>query len=881
MPFSELLRRLRVFTTRRQFDADLEDEMRLHVALREQRLREGGLSPDDASRQARRKFGHPTRISERSREVWGFRGLEAAVQDLGFALRLLRRSPAFTLIAVTALALGIGATTAIFSVVDAVMLRSLPFQAPGRLVMVWEDASNIGFPHNTPAPGNYADWTTAVTSLSGAAALDIRDYNLTGVGTPEKVGAAGVTSNLFTVLGVAPALGRAILPAEDVPGGERVAVIGQALWMRRFGSDTAVIGRPMLLNGEKYTIVGVMPPRFSFPFRDIEVWVPMGFTREDLANRGGHYLWVVGRMTSAATLTGLNAELATLAARRAKDFPETNRGVGMFAVPLLQDYIGDLGTALAVLLGAVGVVLLITCANLANLLLSKATGRAREMAVRTALGAGTGRLVRQMLVENVLLALLGGAAGLLVAAAALGVLRTLVPEALQDISVVQLDWRVMTFALLLAAGTGVLVGLVPARQVRRTDVALALKQGAPASVGGRHPARSILVVAEIAGAMVLVVCAALMIESFSTLRSVDLGFRGDHLLTVRLPLPQTAYAEFERRTAFADRVLGEVRALPGVRSAGFTSALPLVWKGGTLGFWPEGSDRPDPALSYDANNRVVSQGFMETMHMTLRQGRFVGDQDSSAAPLVVLVNETLARQYWGTTSAVGRRLKLGAPTASVPWRTVVGVVADVRSMGLDQPARSEIYFPLAQSKGNWMWPRDLVVRTDLAPDDLIAAIRRAVWKVDPTQPVANVATMDEIVDREVVQRRTQTRLLAAFAGLALLLACLGIYGVLSLSVSERSQEIGLRMALGARRGQILGTVVGGGMRLAVLGVALGTLGAFWATRLMSGLLYGVQPHDPRLFAALAGALLLVAFVAVYVPARRASRVDPLISLRAQ
>ncbi len=881
MPISTLLRRLRVFASRRQFDADLEDEMRLHVALRERRLRENGLPPEDAAHQARRKFGHPARISERSREVWGFRGLEAALQDLGFAIRLLRRNPAFTAIAVTALALGIGATTAIFSVVDAVMLRPLPFADPSRLVMVWEDATSIGFPHNTPAPGNYSDWTTAVPSLAGAAALDIRDYNLTGSGTPEKVGAAGVTANLFAVLGVAPTLGRAILPGEDVPGGERVAVLGHALWLRRFGGDPSVVGRPVLLNGEKYTVVGVMPPRFSFPFRDVEVWVPMGFTRDELANRGGHYLWVVGRMRPGSTLSGLNAELSALATRRAREFPETNRNVGMFAVPLLQDYIGDLGTALAVLLCAVGVVLLITCANLANLLLSKAAGRAREMAVRTALGAGSGRLVRQMLVENVLLSVLGGVAGLLVAAAALGVLRTLVPDALQDISVVRLDWRVMAFALLLAAVTGVIVGLVPARQVRRTDVALALKQGAPASVGGRRPARSVLVVAEIAGAMVLVVCAALMIESFASLRNVDLGFRTEHLLTVRLPLPQTTYSEFARRTDFADRVLAEVRALPGVNSAGFTSALPLVWKGGTLGFWPEGSDHPDPALSYDANNRVVSPGFMETMRMTLREGRFVSESDSSDAPLVVLVNETLARRYWGAAPALGRRLKLGAPADPVPWRTVVGVVADLRSMGLDQPARPEIFFPLAQSKGNWMWPRDLVVRSDVAPVDLMPGIRRAVWKVDPTQPIANVATMDDIVDKEVVQRRTQTRLLASFAGLALLLACLGIYGVLSLTVSERSQEIGLRMALGANRRQILGSIVGGGMRLAAAGIALGALGAFWATRLMSGLLFGVQPHDPRVFTGLAAILLLVSLGAVYLPARRASRVDPLVSLRAQ
>ncbi len=882
MPIAQLWRRLRALVTRREFEADLEEEMRLHVDLREARLRERGMTPDAARREARARFGHPTRHVERSRDVWGLRGVETAVQDINYALRLLARSPAFTVVAVSALALGIGATTSIFSVVDAVLLRSLPFADPARLVMLWEDASAIGFPKNTPAPGNYSDWTR-LQSLGSVAALDLRDYNLTGVGTPEKIGAAGATGNLFSVLGVRPVFGRTFSTAEDARGARaRVAIISHALWTRRFGADPGIVGRDVPLNGEPHTIIGVMPPRFSFPFREVEIWVPMAFTGEQLANRGGHYLWVVGRLAPTRTLAELNAELATLATRLARESPDTNRGVGMFAIPLLDDYVGDLGTALVVLLCAVAVVLLITAANLANLLLARGAGRTREMAVRAAIGAGRGRLVRQIIVENLVLSILGAMGGVLVAAASFGVLGTLVPDALQDISVLRLDWRVLGFAVLVAVATGVFVGLVPARQLARTDLVIALKQAAPARArAGRHPLRHILVVVEIAGAMVLVVGATLMIQSFATLRAVDPGFQSEHLLTVRVPLPEAGYSTFARRTDFVDRVLARVRALPAVTSAGYTSALPLVWKGGTIGFWPEGTSRPDPSLSYDANNRVITPGYIETMRMTLAEGRVFDDRDAAHAGFVVIVNETMARQYWPQGRAIGRRLKLGAPSDPVPWRTVVGVLRDVRSMGLDQPPRAELYFPHAQSDGNWMWPRDLVLRADGDPRALARAVRAAVWSIDPSQPVSNVQTMDEIVDKEVVQRRTQTRLLGAFAALALVLACLGIYGVLSLLVSERTEEIGVRLALGATQASVLRLVVGNGMRLALTGVVAGLIGAWWATRFLERLLYGVRPHAPLLFAALALLLLGVSFVAVVLPARRASRLDPLRALRAQ
>jgi putative ABC transport system permease protein len=881
MPLERFWRRLRALATRNRFDADLEEEMRLHVELRAQRLEEQGRPADAALREAHARFGHPTRHVERSRDAWGLRGVETAVQDVHYALRLLARNPGFSMVAILALALGIGATTAIFSVVDVVLLRPLPFGEPSRLVALWEDGSSFGFPKNTPAPGNYADWTQ-LSSLSGASALDIRDYNLTGDGRPEKVGAAGATSNFFNVIGVSPAVGRAFTASEDARGAPaRVAVIGHGLWVRRFGGDPNILGRGMLLNGQRYSIVGVMPPRFSYPFREIEIWVPFGLSSEELANRGSHYLWVVGRLGQGRTLTDLNAELRTLANRLAHDYPETNDHVGMYAVSLLDDYVGDLGTALVVLLAAVGVVLVITAANLANLLLARATGRTREMAVRAAIGAGRWRIVRQMIVENLVLALLGGLAGLIVAWASYGVLGTLVPENLRDVSVLHVDWRVMGFAMLVAMITGIVVGLVPARQVTRTDLVSALKQATAASRGGRHPLRSALVVTEIAGAMVLVVGAALMIESFAALQRVNLGFRSDQLLTLRTPLPSGTYDDFARRVSFAERVVDKVQAIPGVKSAAYTSALPLVWKGGTTGFYPEGTERRDPALAYDANDRVVMPGFMETMGMTLVSGRTFDVRDAATAPAVVIINEAMARQYWPSGHAIGRRLKMGGPKDDSPWRTIVGIVRDVKSMGIDQPARPELYFPLQQSAGNWMWPRDLVVRADSDPAALADTIRQAIWSVDPSQPVSDVDTMNAVVDREIAQRRTQTRLLGAFATLALILACLGVYGVLSLVVSERTEEIGLRMALGAAPASVLRLVVGDGVRLALLGVAIGLAGAWWATRFLQGLLYGVHSHEPWLYAVLAAVLLVVSIVAVYLPARRASRVDPIIALRVQ
>jgi putative ABC transport system permease protein len=807
--------------------------------------------------------------------------MTAIWQDIRFGLRMLRKSPGFTMVAVAALGLGVGANTAIFSVVNAVLLRSLPYHDPQRLVMVWEDASKVGFPRNTPAPGNYSDWKTKIPAFEDVAALDARDFNLTGDGEPEKIGGAGVTSNLFSVLGVKPRLGRVLLPEEDKPGADPVVVVGYGLWVRRFGGDPGLIGRAISLNGKNYTVVGIMPPHFQFPFKEIELWEPAGYSAKDLANRGGHYLFVAARLKNGVTLAQANAQLHTLAERLQRDYPDSNAFTGMYAVPLLDDYVGNTKLALMILLGAVGCVLLIACANMANLLLARATGRKREIAVRTALGAGRGRIIRQLLTENLLLSLAGGTLGLLLAGWSFNVLKNLIPEQLNGVTTLDLDWRVLGFTLAISVVTGILFGLAPAWQVSRTDLNISLKEGgARGGVGGRSGGlRGVLVVAEIAVAMVLLICAGLMIKSFSVLRGLDPGFRPDHVLTLRAVLPRSTYAEFPKRVAFVESVLERVRALPGVKSAGITSALPLVWKGGTSGFWPEGRALEGRGLAYDACNRVISPGYMETMGMKLRQGRFFEARDGANAQLVAMINESMARQYWPGENPLGLRFKFGGPGAPTPWLTIVGIVGDVRMMGLDQPSRPEMYFPVAQAVGNWMWPRDLVIRADGNPMQLTAAIRQAVSSVDKDQPLSNIAMMEEIVDLEVFQRRTQVILLGAFAALALFLACLGIYGVLSYMVTERTAEIGLRLALGAQSGDVLRLIVGRGMILAAGGIVAGLAAAYWATQLLERLLFQVKAHDPAAFAGLSAVLLIVCLLAVYIPARRASRVDPLVAMR--
>jgi putative ABC transport system permease protein len=791
---------------------------------------------------------------------------------------MLRARPGFTATAVATLALGIGGSTAIFSLASAVLLGKLPFRDPERLLMVWDNASEIGFPRNDLTPASYAALRAQNQVFEELAAVAQDAFTLTGEGEPEKVEGRRVTASFFPVLGIAPRIGRVFRPDDDRPGADRVTVLSHGLWQRRFGQDASVVGRDILLNGEKHTVIGVMPPGFQFAESYVGLWVPVAFSPEELTNRGGHYLNVVGRLKTGVNLQRAQADVETIARRVMRDFPDHE--FHAFIVPLREQLIGDARRPLIVLVLAIFSVLLITCANVAGLLLARAAARGREIAVRTAMGATRGRIVRQLLTESFLLAAIGALPGVFVASWALSSLQPLIPPGLALGVHPTLDARALAVTLALSAATGLLFGLAPALQAARSDLNEALRQGGRGSTGtGHRTLRSALVVAELGATLVLLVGAGLLGQTLYHMRYTGLGLQPEQLLTLRTTLPQPRYGEPSRRAAFYEEVLERVQRLPGVVSAGYSTSVPLEWKGGTSGFLPEGP--VDPKRSYDANHRQVSADYLRTMGIPLRRGRSFERTDGAQSQPVAIVNEATARQYWPGVDALGKRFKVGDPSRS-PWITIVGIAGDVRQMGLDAPVKAEMYFPYSQiSDQPWFAPRDLAVRTAAEPMSLVPAIKQAIRAVDPEQAVSNIRTFDEILDEQVVQRRLGAALVAAFAALALLLASLGVYGVLSYFVTQHTAEIGVRLALGASRGDILRLVLGKGMALALSGAGLGVLGALALTRLLSSLLYGIGAADLATFASAAAVLTALAFVACYLPARRAVRVDPMVAMRCE
>jgi putative ABC transport system permease protein len=804
------------------------------------------------------------------------------IQNLRYGVRGLWKNPGFTVIAILSLALGIGANTAIFSLINAVLLRPLPFADPERLVLVWEDATFAGFPRNTPAPANYVDWKAQNHTLEDMAALDWRSFNLTGDGDPEKVEAYGVTANFFPLLGTRPVLGRSFTADEDKPDGSRVAMLGYGLWQSRYGGERSVIGRDLLLNGEKYTVVGVLPAGFEFLRKEVAMFVPMAFSQEQLNNRGGHYLTVVGRMKPGVPLAEAQADIQTIMRRIAHDHPEEtfNGKVGADVLSLREQLAGEVRRPLVVLLVAVGFVLLIACANIANLLLARAAKRRKEIAIRTAMGASRLAIVSQLLTESMLLAIAGAVVGVLFASWSFNFLQRMVPEGMALSAGLNLDWRILGFTLLVALLTGLIFGLAPALQTARVDLNEALKQsGGRTDVQGGRDLRGALVVAEVALALVLLIGAGLLIQTFFKLRGQYGGLQAENVLTLRTQLPDSKYRDLSRRVQFYDQVLARVKSLPGVVSAGYTTSVPLVWKGGTSGFIPEGHT-PIPGLSYDANFRQVSPDYFKTIGIALRQGRSFTEGDNAQSMPVAIINETMAREYWPGENAVGKRFRIGDSNDGLPWMAVVGIAADVRQMGVDAPVKAEMYLPYPQvTHSVWTRPRDLVLRTSVEPTSLVAAVRREIHAVDPNQPISDVRTMAEILGEETSARQLGMTLLATFAGLALLLSVLGIYGVLSYFVAQHTPEIGVRMALGAQAGNILGLVLKKGMLLAGAGVGIGLIAAFALTRLMQSLLYDVSASDPLTFAGVAALLSAIALLACYLPARRATKVDPLVALR--
>lgn len=811
----------------------------------------------------------------------GWPATERLVQDVRFSLRTLRKSPGFVLFAVLALALGLGANAAIFSVVDAVLLRPLPFRNAGRLVQVWEDASHMGFPLNTPAPANFADWKRRNHVFEDMAALKGDLYALPGAGRPEQVEGSPVTANLFPLLGVSPILGRNFTAEEDRPGGPRVVLIGYGLWQRRFGSDPSVVGREIWLNRQKHQVLGVMPRGIAFPERS-EVWVPLALSPRQWAMRDSHYLRVFARLKPGITLAQAQREMAGVAAQLAREYPEANTNIGAVVVSLRDQLVGNLKPALWAVAAGVGCVLLIACANLAGLLLARAAGREREFAVRAALGAGRGRLIRQILIESLLLAAVGGAAGVTLAIWTIPFLQSLVPETLATWSQPRIDLSLAGFLLLISVMAALLFGVLPAFAVSRANLAAALQQGGRAAIGGNTRVRRVLIIGEVALAVVLLVGAGLLTRTLWELSHVPLGFRPEGVLTLRTSLPVTSdspYRSFAARSEFYRRVLDRVTAIPGVISAGYTTFLPLTNAGGTSGFTIEGAPPPSPGIVTDANHRVISVDYLQTIGVRLRAGRFFRESDGPQAPPVAIINEAMAGRYWPGQNPLGHRFRLG--DAAAPWITIIGVVDDVRQMGLDINGRAEMYFPCTQPAASYGFftPRDLALHVKGDPISYVRAVEQAIWEVDRDQPIADVMPMERLIGGKLISREVAVRLIGAFAALALLLAALGLYGLLAYTVAQRRREIGVRIALGAQRRQVSNAVLGEGLRLVSCGLVLGAAGSWAVMRGLRTMLYGVTPADPWVLAGSAVVLLLVGAVASYAPARRAAATDPMVALR--
>ncbi|MBV9610901.1 MAG: ABC transporter permease [Acidobacteriaceae bacterium] len=864
-------------------EADLDDELQDYLEHQTRRYVDGGLSPERARTAALRDLGGIPQVKEECRDMWTTTALETLERDLHFGLRQLRRNFGCAAVAILTLALGIGATTGIFSVVDAVLLRSLPYRDANRLVSLYEDRSRTGFPRKEFTPANYVDCKAEARIFEDVAAIDAnRFYNLTGGGAnPERLSAEGVTHNLFSMLGVRALLGRVFSAQEDTPGSEHVVLISHRLWLGRFGGDQNVIGKDILLNGEKYSVVGVMPPGFSFPNKNADVWVPTAFTRQDVSDRGSHFLMVIARLRPGVTVKQANAELVVLSQRLRREHMDIMRFVdGFIADPLQNVYTRDVRAGLIVLLAAVAFILLIACTNVANLLLSRAAGRQREIALRAALGAARGRIVRQLLTESATLAIAGGVLGVLVAEGNFRFLRNLIPDDLSRTVSITLDLPVLAFAMLVSLVSTFVFGLAPALQTSKIDISESLKEGGRGGIGARRKSLgNLLVIGEIALSLMLLVASGLVLESFANLRHLDPGFRSDHVLTARIDVAETRYRNFVSRTQFFQTVLERVRSLPGVERAGFSSALPLIWKTGTAGFVPEGTVRPD--IQYGALNRVVSPGYFEAMRIPLLRGRLFDDRDGTSAPSVAVINETMARKFWPNENALGKRFRLNLGNGNFRSFQIVGMVGDVRQMSLDAAAKEEMYFPYWQAEGNYMMPRDLAIRTSGDPMKLAGALRQIVWSVAGDQPVSDVMTMDEIVDRDIGQRRIQTLLLGGLAALALVLACVGTYGVIAYLVTQEHHQIGLRAALGASPGSILRLVLSRASKLTFAGVSIGITIALLVTRFMSTLLFGLSAADPLIFMAAAILLTSVTLLASYLPARRAMRVDPMIALRCE
>lgn len=805
------------------------------------------------------------------------------LQDIRYGLRMLIKRPSFTIIVVLTMALGIGANTTIFSAVDAVLLNPLPYQEPDRLVAVWETNKQLSpemWDRNEVAMGNFRDWRSQNQVFEQLGSLFYADVNLTGPGEPERLKSSVVTTNFFQLLGIQPMIGRSFLPEEEKLGSPRVVILSNGLWERLFGSDPNITNKSLTLNGNPVAVIGVMPPGFDLQFPTntrVDMWLPL---RIDPANvdRNNHYLYALARLKPGVSRDQAQSEMNLIASQLQQQYPETNAQKGVNIVSLRKQLVGKVESYLYLLFAAVVFVLMIACANVAGLLLARVTARHKEVAVRIALGASRWRIIRQLLTESIILSALSGVLGLLFAYAGIKLLVALTPPDVPRLHEIGLHIPVFLWTLVISLLTGVLFGLAPALQASRPDLNDALKKSAGRNQGGfqRGGLRNPLIVSEVAVALLLSVGAGLMIKSFMRLQQVSPGFEPNNLLTMNIALPRQKYREPQQANAFFDQLAERIKTLPGVKSVGGADPLPFSNSNASTGFVVEGAPAVALADRPDVGERAVTPAYFETMGIPILKGRSFTAQDRDNTPHVIIVNEALASRYWPNQDVIGKRLGFEEDPSKQSWREIVGVVGNVKHQGLEAEAKPEVFFPYQQLPRNFM---SVVVRTSSDPMSMIPAIRGQVFNLDKDQPAFDIMTMDQRLAKSVATSRFVMLLLGAFSVLALGLAALGLYGAMAYLVSQRTQEIGLRMALGARRIDVFKLVVGKGMRLAIIGTAIGLVASLALTRVMGTLLFEVTPTDALTFVIVSVVLLIVALLACYIPARRATNVDPLTSLR--
>jgi predicted permease len=860
---------------------ELDEDIREHIARETQDNIERGMSPEEARYAAMRKFGNVMQVKEEARDVWSRMWLEQLLEDIRFGLRLLRKNPGFTAVAILTLALGIGANAAVFSVVYAVLLRPLPYKAPSGLIVLHETTPRVG--DVSVSYQNFFDWRAASHTFVQMAAVQSVGFNLAGITQPETINGDAVSPNFLSMMGIRPFLGRDFDASEEKAGTAPVLLLSYSLWQSHLGGDPNVVGKTITLDGRSFTIVGVLPPNYrSLDMTD--VMLPTGVwatnNADAIKERGDRGdMVVIGRLGPGVALGQARAEMEGIAARLAKEYPASNDQFSVALQPIRQAFVGDMKTAILVLFGAVLFVLLIACANVANLFLVRGASRTKEIALRIAFGASRGRIIRQMLTESFILACFGGVVGVALALGGIRGMAQLIPADMLSGATVNLNSTVLVFVAGVVALAAFIFGLAPALHSTKPDVQSELKEGGRTSSGGvaQNRLRGALAVAEISLALILLIGAGLMMKSLYRLLQVDPGFRPARVLTMGMDLRTQQYSQDPAVLNFWQQLIDRVSALPGVQSAAVGSAIPLTNSHGRSDITIEGMALPTPGNYPHPDVHVVSPEYIATLGIPLLRGRTFMDQDNEKAPLAGMINAMVAHRFFPNEDPIGKRFMFGHPSSDPPkWYTIVGVVSDTRLYGLANPARLEVYLPFRQNPRNSM---ALVVKSGANPASLTSAVREVVQSIDKDQPVFAISTMEELVRNSVATRRMTLVLLGLFSGLALILGAIGIYGVISYSVAQRTHEIGIRMALGAPRGDVFRLVVGEGLRLAGIGIAIGIAAAFGLARLMSSLLYGISATDFETFMGVAVLLALVALLACYVPARRAMRVDPTVALR--